>query len=73
LPESDERLLLLETLAVRAGQFVPGGTTRQAIATFMGSSPEACTTFLSTLTRSARDDALARARAHGLLPPWRPR
>jgi hypothetical protein len=57
LPESDERLVLLGTLAVRDGQFVPGGATRHAIATCMGSSPEACNTFLSALTRIAREDA----------------
>jgi hypothetical protein len=73
LPESDERLLLLGTLAVRDGQFVPGGATRHAILTFMGTTLEDCDGFLSNLTRVARDDALARARAHGLLPPARPR
>ena len=73
LPESDERLLLLGTLAVRGGQFVPGGATRHAIARFVGASPEARDAFLTTLARVARDDALARARDHGLLPRSRPR
>jgi hypothetical protein len=73
LPESDQRLLLLGTLAVRDGQFVPGGATQHAIATFVGTSPEARDAFLTNLVHIARDDALARARAHGLLPPLRPR
>jgi hypothetical protein len=73
LPESDERLLLLGTLAVRGGQFVPGGATRHAIARFVGASPEARDAFLTTLARVARDDAQARARDHGLLPRSRPR
>jgi len=73
LPESDERLLLLGTLAVRNGQFVPGGGAQHAIARFVGPSPEACDTFLTNLVHIARDDALARARAHGVLPPLRPR
>ena len=73
LPESDERLLLLGTLAVRGGQFVPGGATQHALLTFVGTSPEACDAFLTNLARIARDDALVRARAHGLLPQRRPR
>lgn len=73
LPESDERLLLLGTLAVRQGQFMPGGATRHAIDRFEGTTPEAYDAFLSTLAHVARDDALARARAHGLLPQQRPR
>jgi hypothetical protein len=68
LPESDDRLLLLGTLAVRNGQLVPGGATQHALLTFVGTSPEACDAFLSKLVRIARDDALARARAHGVLP-----
>jgi hypothetical protein len=70
LPETDERLLLLGTLAVREGQFVPGGAAEHALRGFVGASPEACDAFLSNLARIARDDALARARAHGL-PPQR--
>jgi hypothetical protein len=73
LPESDERLLLLGTLAVRDGQLVPGGATQHALVTFVGTSPEACDTFLTNLVHIARDDALARARAHGFLPQSRPR
>ena len=73
LPESDERLLVLGTLAVRGGEFVPGGATRHAITRFVGRTPEVCDAFLTTLAHIARDDALARARAHGLLPQWRPR
>jgi hypothetical protein len=72
LPESDERLLLLGTLAVRNGQLVPGGATQHALLTFVGSSPEACDALLSKLVHIARDDALARARAHGALPQRRP-
>jgi hypothetical protein len=72
LPESDERLLLLGTLAVRDGQLVPGGATQHAIVTFVGTSPEAYETFLTNLVQIARD-ALARARAHGVLPQRPPR
>jgi hypothetical protein len=72
LPESDERLLLLGTLAVRGGQFVPGGATQHAITRFVGTTLEARDAFLTNLTHIARDDALAQARAHGLLPRRRP-
>jgi len=72
LPESDERLLLLGTLAVREGQFVPGGATRHAIPRFVGTTDDTRDAFLTTLARIARDDALAQARAHGLLPQRRP-
>jgi hypothetical protein len=72
LPESDERLLVLGTLAVRDGQFAPGGATQHAIVRFVGTTPEACDAFLSNLVHIARDDALARARAHGVLPRSRP-
>jgi hypothetical protein len=72
LPESDERLLVLGTLAVRNGQFMPGGATQYALLTFIGTSPEACDAFLTNLVRIARDDALTRARAHGVLPQRRP-
>jgi hypothetical protein len=71
LPESDERLLVLGTLAVRDGRFVPGGATQHAIAGFSGTTPDARDAFLANLVRIARDDALARARAHGLLPQRR--
>ena len=54
LGEDDERLLLLGTLAVGGGEFLPGPATEHA------------------LSHIARDDALARAREFGFLPP-RPR
>jgi hypothetical protein len=73
LPEDDERLLLLGTLAVRNGQFRPGPATEHALTEYQGASREACDAFLTSLTRVARDDALERARAHGHLPPRRPR
>ena len=73
LPESDERLLMVGTLVVRNGQFVPGGATRHAITRFVGRTPEAYDAFLTNLAHIARDDALAQARAHGLLPRRRPR
>ena len=73
LPEDDERLLTLATLAVRDGQFVPGPAAEHALSRFAGTSREACVAFLDNLVRIARDDALARARAHGRLPPARPR
>lgn len=72
LPEDDERLLLLETLVVRDGQFVPGPASEHALTQFAGSSHAACEMFLTSLVQVARDDALARARAHGHLPPKRP-
>jgi hypothetical protein len=72
LPESDQRLLLLGTLTVRDGQFRPGGATQHALLTFVGTSPEACDALLGKLVHIARDDALARARAHGVLPQRRP-
>ena len=73
LPEDDERLLMLTTLAVRHGQFVPGPAAEHALTRFAGTSREACDAFLDNLVRTARDDALARAREHGHLPPERPR
>jgi hypothetical protein len=73
LPEDDERLLTLATLAVRDGQFVPGPATEHALSQFADASREACDALLDNLVRIARDDALARARAHGHLPPERPR
>ncbi len=73
LPEDDERLMVLETLAVRDGQFVPGAATEHALTQFASTSREACDAFLTMLVRVARDDAIARARTHGHLPPQRPR
>ncbi len=73
LPEDDHRLLMLATLAVRNGEFVPGPGAAHAVSQFAGTSPEACSAFLDNLVRTARDDALMRARAHGHLPPDRPR
>ncbi len=73
LPEDDERLLLLGTLAVRNGQFVPGPGAEHALTQFAATSIEASDAFLTTLVQIARDDAIARARAHGQLPPERPR
>jgi hypothetical protein len=73
LPEDDERLLILGTLVVRGGQFAPGPASEHALTQFAGTSREACDTFLTSLVPIARDDALARARAHGHLPPRRPR
>jgi hypothetical protein len=73
LPEDDERLLMLVTLAVRHGQFAPGPAADHALTRFAGTSREVCDTFLTTLVHVARDDALGRARDHGVLPPKRPR
>ena len=72
LPEDDERLLRLGTLAVRGGEFLPGPASEHALSQFMGASVDECATFLSRLSHIARDDALARAREFGFLPP-RPR
>ena len=73
LPEDDERLLMLVTLAVRHGQFTPGPAADHAITGFTGASRAVCDTFLTTLVHIARDDALGRARDHGILPRERPR
>jgi hypothetical protein len=73
LPEDDERLLMLVTLAVRHGQFAPGPAADHALTRFAGASRAVCDTFLTTLVHVARDDALGRARDHGVLPPKRPR
>jgi hypothetical protein len=73
LPEDDERLLMLVTLAVRHGKFAPGPAADHALTRFVGTSREECDTFLTTLVHVARDDALGRARDHGVLPPKRPR
>jgi hypothetical protein len=72
LPEDDERLLMLGTLAVRDGQFVPGPATEHALSQFTATSVEECDPFLTDLSRVARDDSLARARERGFLPPQRP-
>ena len=72
LAEDDERLLLLGTLAVRGGEFLPGPATEHALSQFTGTTVDECATFLSRLSHIARDDALARAREFGFLPP-RPR
>ena len=72
LPDDDERLLMLSTLAVRDGQFVPGASTEHGLSQFAATSREACDRFLTSLVQVARDDALGRAREHGLLPPRRP-
>jgi len=73
LPEDDERLLMLGTLAVRDGLFAAGAGTEHALSQFDSTSREACDVFLTNLVRIARDDALTSARAHGHLPPQRPR
>jgi hypothetical protein len=72
LAEDDERLLQLGTLAVRGGEFLPGPATEHALSQFAGATVDECATFLSRLSHIARDDALARAREFGFLPP-RPR
>ena len=73
LPEDDERLLMLVTLAVRHGKFAPGPAADHALTRFAGTSRAVCDTFLTTLVHVARDDALGRARDHGVLPRKRPR
>ena len=73
LPEDDERLLMLGTLTVRKSQFAPGAGAEHALTQFAATSREACDVFLTDLVRIARDDALARARKQGHLPPERPR
>ena len=69
LPDDDERLLLLGTLAVREGEFAPGPATEHTLSRFSGASVDECDQFLSQLSHIARDDALARAREFGFLPP----
>jgi hypothetical protein len=73
LAEDDERLLVLSTLAVRGGQFLPGPCAEHALNHFTSTSVQACDAFLWLLCRVARDDSLARAREHGFLPPQRSR
>ena len=73
LAEDDERLLTLVTLAVRQGHFTPGPAADHALTRFAGASRKVCDTFLTTLVHVALDDALGRARDHGVLPPKRPR
>jgi len=72
LAEDDERLLQLGTLAVRGGEFLPGPATEHALSQFTSATVDVCAPFLSRLSHIARDDALARAREFGFLPP-RPR
>ena len=69
LPDDDERLLLIGTLAVRGGELMPGPATEHALSRFTGGSAEECDVFLTQLSHIARDDALARAREFGYLPP----
>src|SRR5712691_8989063 len=69
LPENEERLLMLGTLAVRNGLFAAGPGTEHALSQFDMTSHEACDMFLTNLVRIARDEALTSARAHGHLPP----
>ena len=73
LPNDDERMLVLGTLAVRGGQFAPGPGTEHALSQFEATSRDACDGFLNNLVRIARDAAFARARTHGRLPAERPR
>jgi len=54
--------------SVRLG--TPNG---EALTQFASTSREVCDASLTTLVQIARDDALARARAHGHLPPQGPR
>jgi hypothetical protein len=72
LPGDDERLLMLVTLAVRHGNFAPGPAADHALTRFAGTSRDVCDTFLPTLVHVALDDAIGRARDHGVLPPKRP-
>jgi len=59
LPDDDERMLVLSTLAVRGGQFAPGPGTEHALSQFEATSRGACDAFLTNLVRIARDDAIA--------------
>jgi hypothetical protein len=63
----------LATPVVRGGHFAHGPGTDHVLNQFVGGSSEACETFVSRLVGIARVDAIARARAGGHLPPWRPR
>ena len=67
--EDDERLLMIGTLAIRGGDSTPGPGAEHALNQFMGTSAEDCETFLTQLSHISRDDALARAREFGFLPP----
>ena len=69
LAEDDERLLILGILAIRGGDFTPGPGADHALDQFIGTGVEDCETFLTQLSHVARDDALARAREFGYLPP----
>ena len=73
LPEDGERLLVLASLAVRNSQFVPCPAAEHAMTQFAATSIETCDVSSPALVQIARDDAIARARAHGRLPPERPR
>jgi len=73
LPEDDERLLMLVTLAVRHGKFAPGPAADHALTRFAGTSRELCDTFLTTLVHVVRADAPWRARDHSVLPSKPPR
>jgi hypothetical protein len=73
LTDTNPGLLTLATLVVRDGEFVPGPGAEHAVSQFRGTSAEACDAFLDSLLRTARDDALIRAREQGRLPPQRPR
>ena len=57
VPEDDERLLMLATLAVRHGQFVPGPAAEHALTQFAGTSREACDAI-----RDASDERLCEQR-----------
>jgi hypothetical protein len=69
LAEDDERLLMLGTLVVSGGDFTPGPGAEHALNLFTGTGTEDCEAFLTQLSHIARDDALARAREFGFLPP----
>ena len=69
LAEDDERLLMLGALAIRGGDFTPDPGAEHALAQFVGTGVEDCEKFLTQLSHIARDDALARAREFGYLPP----
>jgi hypothetical protein len=74
LPQDDERLLLLVTLAVRHGQFAPGRAADHALTQFAGASRAVCDTFLTTLVQVARDDALGQRAVWLVVAPMqRPR
>src|SRR5438876_1229931 len=51
LPEDDERLLMLVTLAVSRGEFASGPAADRALIRFAGTSREVWNTFLTTLVQ----------------------